>query len=125
MTAVNQYQSKNQIVSDADRVILSPAALAHVKAALTKRGHGIGLRLSVTKTGCSGYGYVVDFIDEVNECDRAFPLEDDLVVAVDGAYFSLLKGTKIDYTRKGLNEIFVYENPNQTGECGCGESFSV
>lgn len=126
MSIVQQYQTQTDATpSPEDAVTLTPAALAHLKSALAKRGQGIGLRLSVTKTGCAGYGYVVDFIDETNETDIVFSLPSDLVVAIEPQYFSLLKGTRIDYVRKGLNEVFVYENPNQSGECGCGESFTV
>lgn len=112
--------------SPQDAVVLTEAALAHLKTMLAKRGSGKGMRLSVQRYGCSGYGYVVDFIDEINPEDHIFPIANEaLVIAVDAQSYPMVKGTCIDFTRNGLNETFTYRNPNQRGECGCGESFSV
>lgn len=106
-------------------VTLTPAAIEHVQHAIDKRGRGLGLRLSVKKSGCSGYGYEVDYVDTPADDDHIFPITESLNVYVDPESFPFVKGTVIDFERRGLNEIFTYRNPNQTGECGCGESFSV
>jgi len=106
-------------------VSLSPAALSHVQKQIAKRGKGIGMRLSLKKTGCSGLSYVVDIIDEVAPTDKVFPVNSDVVVAVSRQDLPYLLGTEIDYVKQGLNQQFQYRNPNATGACGCGESFAV
>ena len=104
---------------------LTQAATSHVLAYLAKHDESQGIRLSVKKTGCSGLSYVVDYVHE--------PKPDDLVLALDTTYsiyldkksYPFLNGTQIDYVKQGLNYQFVFKNPNQTGQCGCGESFTV
>lgn len=122
MTAVQTYDPN---AARPDAVTMTDAAIAHLQTMLDKRGHGIGLRVSIKATGCSGYGYVVDFVDEAQAGDHIFKLNESLSVFVDDESIDLVKGTQIDYIKQGLNESFVYNNPNQTGECGCGESFTV
>jgi iron-sulfur cluster assembly protein len=91
---------------------------------LGRRGHGVGLRLSVKKTGCSGFAYVVNYADAIGADDLVF--EDlGVKVIVDRASLGYIDGTEVDFVKQGLNEAFRFRNPNVKGECGCGESFTV
>jgi iron-sulfur cluster assembly protein len=83
-----------------------------------------GIRFGVKRTGCSGFGYVVDLADSVGTDDRLVEV-DGVPVVVDSKSLPLVDGTVIDFRRQGLNASFVFHNPNATGECGCGESFTV
>jgi iron-sulfur cluster assembly protein len=105
-------------------VSLTPSAAERVRTYLEKRGRGVGLRLGVKKTGCSGYAYVVNYADEIGEQDVVFE-QDGLKVIVDTDSLGFVDGTQIDFVRQGLNEAFKFHNPNVKGECGCGESFNV
>lgn len=105
-------------------ITLTHAAADRVRAFLASRGAGIGLRLGIKKTGCSGFAYVINYADEVGEDDVVFD-SDDVKVIVDRQSLELIDGTEIDFVREGLNEAFRFRNPNATGECGCGESFSI
>ena len=103
---------------------LTPRAEARVLEYLRRRGSGIGLRVGVTETGCSGYSYVLDYADEVNSEDVVMK-QNELSIVVARESLPLLEGTEVDFIQKDLNEQFVFSNPNATGECGCGESFTV
>jgi iron-sulfur cluster assembly protein len=105
-------------------VTLTPAAAERVQSFLAKRGHGVGLRLGIRKTGCSGFAYVVSYADAIGDADVVFE-ELGVKVIVDGESLRYVDGTEIDFARHGLNEAFKFRNPNVRGECGCGESFSV
>lgn len=105
-------------------ITLTAAASAHLKKQLTKRGSGIGMRFGVKKSGCSGYAYTVDLIDEITSNDRVFAFE-ELVVAVDVKSYPFLRGTEIDYVKEGINAHFKFNNPNEKASCGCGESFTI
>lgn len=105
-------------------ITLTDAAADRVREFIGKRGTGIGLRLGIKKTGCSGYAYTVNYADEVKDDDVVFAT-DDVQVVVDRASLEFIDGTEVDYVREGLNEAFRFRNPRSTGECGCGESFSV
>lgn len=105
-------------------VSLTPAAAERVRSFIAKRGHGVGLRLGVKKTGCSGFAYVVSYADEVGPADAVFEVQ-GVKVIVDSDSLRYVDGTEIDFARHGLNEAFRFRNPNVRGECGCGESFSV
>ncbi|MGA0001007.1 MAG: HesB/IscA family protein [Steroidobacteraceae bacterium] len=105
-------------------VTLTPSAAARVRNFIASRGSGVGLRLGVRKTGCSGYAYVVDYAEEVAADDRVFESE-GVKVVVDPVALPLVDGTEVDFVRHGLSEVFRFRNPNVSGECGCGESFSV
>jgi len=105
-------------------VSLTESAADRVRSFLESRGRGVGLRLGVKKTGCSGFAYVVNYADEVGAADVVF--EDRGVrVIVDAESLRYVNGTEIDFVRQGLNEAFKFRNPNVRGECGCGESFNV
>jgi iron-sulfur cluster assembly protein len=105
-------------------ITLTEAAAEHVQGFLANRGKGVGLRLGVKTTGCSGMAYVLEFADEVNPEDQVFE-DHGVKVIVDPKSLLYLDGTELDYTREGLNEGFKFNNPNVKGECGCGESFTV
>lgn len=105
-------------------VSLTDSATQRVRSYLARRGHGIGLRVGVKKTGCNGWAYVVDYADEVGNDDIVFDSE-ELKVIVDKSSLELIDGTEIDFVKEGINEAFKFRNPNTRGECGCGESFSV
>jgi iron-sulfur cluster assembly protein len=105
-------------------VSLTESAAERVRSFIDKRGQGVGLRLGVRKTGCSGFAYVVSYADEVGAGDVVFE-DRGVKVIVDAESLRFVDGTEIDFARHGLNEAFKFRNPNVRGECGCGESFSV
>lgn len=105
-------------------ISLTASAADRVRNFLDRRGRGVGLRLGVRKTGCSGFAYVVDYADEVRESDVVFDAQ-GVKVVVDSEALPMLEGVQVDFVRDGLNEAFRFRNPNIRGECGCGESFSV
>ena len=105
-------------------ITLTTAAADRVKSFLEQRGKGVGLRLGVKTTGCSGMAYVLEFADAVEADDRVFE-EQGVKVIVDPKSLVYLDGTELDYAREGLNEGFQFNNPNVKDLCGCGESFNV
>jgi iron-sulfur cluster assembly protein len=105
-------------------IILTEKAAKQIAKQLSKRGHGLGLRLGVKQAGCSGFAYVVDYADELAEGDRVFEAH-GVKVVVKPDDLALLEGVEVDYTREGINEAFRFHNPKAKGTCGCGESFTV
>ena len=105
-------------------VTLSDKAAQHVANFLNKRGKGIGLRLGVRTSGCSGMAYKLEFVDEVNPDDLVFE-HNGVKVIVDAKSMPYLDGMELDFAREGLNEGFKFNNPNVKDQCGCGESFNV
>ena len=105
-------------------ITLTQSAAERVRNFIASRGHGVGLRLGVRKTGCSGYAYVVNYAEEITDQDLVFDSQ-GIKIVVDQGSVSLVDGTEIDFVRHGLSEAFRFRNPNVKGECGCGESFSV
>jgi iron-sulfur cluster assembly protein len=105
-------------------ISLTSAAADRVRSFLGRRGQGVGLRLSVKKTGCSGFAYVVNYADEIGADDIVFE-DQGVKVIVDRASLGYIDGTEVDFVKQGLNEAFRFRNPNVKGECGCGESFTV
>ncbi len=106
-------------------ITLSDAAANRVKAFLQNRGKGLGLRLGVKTTGCSGMAYVLEFVDELNENEDEVFEHAGVKVIIDKKSLVYLDGTQLDYVKEGLNEGFEFNNPNAKSECGCGESFNV
>ena len=103
---------------------LTERAARQIKKQLEKRGTGIGLKLAVKKSGCSGYSYALDYADSLNENDAVF--EDfGVKVIVHADDMPFVEGIELDYRREGINEAFKFNNPNVKGTCGCGESFTV
>ncbi len=105
-------------------ISLTPSAAERIRTFLDKRGHGVGLRLGIKKTGCSGYAYVVNYADEQAADDVVFE-DQGVKVLVERDALSYIDGTQVDFVKQGLNEAFKFRNPNVKGECGCGESFTV
>jgi iron-sulfur cluster assembly protein len=105
-------------------ISLTQSAATRVRSFLEKRGRGVGLRIGVRKSGCSGYAYTIDYADAIDADDVVFD-RDGVKVIVDPESFGLIDGTEVDFVKDGLNEAFKFRNPNVKGECGCGESFTV
>ena len=105
-------------------VTLTENAAKHVSSYIAKRGRGMGLRLGVKTTGCSGLAYKLEFADAPNPEDQEFESH-GVKVLIDPKSLAYLEGTELDYTREGLNEGFKFNNPNEKDRCGCGESFHV
>jgi iron-sulfur cluster assembly protein len=104
---------------------LTENAAKHINQMLEKRGHGVGLRLSTRQYGCSGFGYVVDYADEVKDNDEVLDSK-GVKLVVDQDSLKLIDGTTVDYVKmNALNEGFEFTNPNVKDSCGCGESFTV
>jgi iron-sulfur cluster assembly protein len=105
-------------------VTMTASAADRVRSFLANRGKGLGLRLGIKTTGCSGLAYVLEFVDDLNEDDQMFEI-DDVNVIIDAKSLVYLDGVELDFVKEGLNEGFKFTNPNAKGECGCGESFNV
>ena len=105
-------------------VTLSDKAAKHVANYLSKRGKGIGLRLGVRTSGCSGMAYKLEFVDEIADGDIEFD-SNGVKVITDAKSLAYIDGTELDFVREGQNEGFKFNNPNVKNECGCGESFNV
>ena len=105
-------------------VTLTESAARHVARYLERRGKGVGLRLGVKTTGCSGMAYKLEYADEVQPDDLQFESHGVRVI-IDPKSLQYIEGTELDFVREGLNEGFKFNNPNVKSECGCGESFNV
>ncbi len=105
-------------------ISLTPAAAERVQKFIATRGHGLGLKLGVRKTGCSGFAYVINYADQAAAEDLVFE-DRGVKVFVDPTSLPLIDGTTVDFVKQGLNEAFRFHNPNTKGECGCGESFNI
>lgn len=103
---------------------VTPKAAQRISKALAQRGGGLGLRLTVKTSGCSGYAYALEFVDQVEPQDLLFQSE-GVQLVVDPNSLPLIDGTQLDWAREGLNEGFKFLNPNASNTCGCGESFTV
>lgn len=105
-------------------VTLTERAAGHVQKFLANRGKGVGLRLGVKTSGCSGMAYVLEFADALRDDDQVFESH-GVKVIVDAKSILYLDGTEVDFAKEGLNEGFKFNNPNVKDACGCGESFNV
>jgi iron-sulfur cluster assembly protein len=105
-------------------ISLTSAAADRVRTFIAARGHGLGLKLGVRKTGCSGFAYVINYAEEVAPADVVFEAH-GVKIYVDPDSLPLIDGTTVDFVKQGLNEAFRFQNPNIKGECGCGESFNI
>ena len=117
--SVQTYTSSQTSISMTD------AALAHLEKQIAKAGHGIGMRLGIKKTGCSGFAYTVDIIDAAAADDQISEVSPQWIVVVSPKHLPFVRGTQIDFVKEGLNCHFKFINPNEKGSCGCGESFTV
>jgi iron-sulfur cluster assembly protein len=105
-------------------ITLTEAAIKRVEDMMTKRASGIGLRVGVVKSGCSGYAYALDYADALNDDDTVVE-QGGVKVVIDEASLPMLEDVELDFVKQGLNQSFKFNNPNVVSECGCGESFSV
>jgi len=105
-------------------ITLTERAADHISKFLTKRGKGLGLRIGVRTTGCSGMAYKLEFVDVSAEEDNVFEAH-GVKLFVDPKSMPYLEGIELDFAREGLNEGFKFNNPNEKARCGCGESFTV
>ena len=105
-------------------ISLTEAAASRVQTFIEKRGKGIGLRLGVRNSGCSGMAYVIEFADKLSDEDVIFD-DRGVKIIVDSKSLLYLDGTELDFGKEGLNEGFKFNNPNVNEECGCGESFTI
>ena len=110
--------------SKAKMISMTEKAAKHVARYLERRGKGVGLRVGVKTTGCSGLAYKLEYVDEVLPEDQVFETH-GIKVIVDPNSLPYIDGTELDFAREGLNEGFKFNNPNVKDECGCGESFRV
>lgn len=108
----------------ASMITLTDSAANRIKDMISKRGSGIGLRVGVTESGCSGYRYALDYAESVADDDVVIEQAGAKVV-VDQKSLSIIEDTELDFVKEGLNQSFKFNNPNATSECGCGESFSI
>jgi iron-sulfur cluster assembly protein len=116
---------KKHSVETGLNIHLTEAAKHQVLSYLGKQGQPLGLKLAVKKTGCSGLSYVLDYVTAPEEDDIAEQIDGKFWIYVDKKSYPYLKGLQMDYVKQGLNFKMVFQNPNQTGQCGCGESFTV
>jgi iron-sulfur cluster assembly protein len=105
-------------------ISVTEAAAKQIEKSLSKRGSGLGLRLGVTKSGCTGFAYVLDFVDQTTDSDQVFESH-GVKIIVDNDSLTYINGTQVDFVREGLNETFKFSNPNVKNQCGCGSSFAV
>lgn len=105
-------------------ITVTEAAARHIKGQFIRRGKGLGIRLGVRTSGCSGMAYVLEFVDVVDDGDQVFEAH-EMKVFVDPKSLVYLDGTELDFVKEGLNEGLQFNNPNAASECGCGESFNV
>ncbi len=105
-------------------ISLTESAANRVKTFLEKRGKGVGVRLGVKTTGCSGMAYTIEFADEIEDTDEVFE-ENGVKILINPKSLVYLDGTELDFAKEGLNEGFKFNNPNEKDRCGCGESFTV
>ncbi|KTC79371.1 HesB/IscA family protein [Legionella cherrii] len=115
----------HHVESAVPEISFTDAAIKHVVSYLQKNPEYTGIRLSVKKTGCSGLSYVVDYVLAPQDSDLKLALTENYVVCIDKSSYPFLKNMSVDYVKQGLNYKFIFNNPNQTGQCGCGESFTV
>lgn len=124
MNDMNTINTTNDSVSTNSPISFTNSAVVFVSDILAKQKEAIGLRLGVKKSGCSGLGYVVDCAVTLTESDRVYESE-GIQIVIDDKSLPYLKGMIIDCVTEGLNQSLIFKNPNATGACGCGESFSV
>lgn len=120
----NTRVARLRAAKDIMAITLTEKAAQHVQKYLTRRGKGLGLRLGVRTTGCSGLAYKLEYVDELAAEDQVFESH-GVKVVVDPKSLAYIDGTELDFAREGLNEGFKFNNPNVKDECGCGESFRV
>lgn len=121
---MNEGNTDNQTAAPNSSLRLTAAAAARINKQIAQRGSGIGLRVGVRKSGCSGYMYTMDYADEITDGDDVFSGHGAKVV-VNRKHLPVLEGTTVDFRQEGLNQMFRFDNPRARHACGCGESFTV
>lgn len=106
-------------------VTITEQGASRVNEFLANRGSGVGVRLGVKTTGCSGMAYVIEFVDDINELEDEIFESNGVTIVVDKKSLVYIDGTEMDFVKEGLNEGFAFNNPNEKDSCGCGESFTV
>lgn len=114
----------NETVAESEQITLTAAAAERIKMQLEKRGSGLGLRVGVRKSGCSGFMYTMDYADAIGAEDDVFE-EYGAKVVIERRHMDVLRGTTLDFRSEGLNRMFRFDNPHAKNSCGCGESFTV
>ena len=106
---------------------LTPQAVTQIKKNLQRRGHGLGVKIGIKTTGCSGMAYTLEYVDRIPDDNNYYNIEgyEDCMIVSEKQHEFILKGLMIDYVRKGLNEGFEFTNSNESDRCGCGESFRI
>lgn len=120
----DQAAERARALPEADRLSLTEAAATHIGGLMKNEPSALGLRVGVKKSGCSGFGYVMDFARDIQPDDYAFDC-DGLFLICDAESFPMLKGSTLDYVVNGLSRLLQFKNPNVVDSCGCGESFTV
>jgi iron-sulfur cluster assembly protein len=123
LTLTNKWQYAAGCVEN-NMITVTETAARKIKQNLTRRGTGMGIRMGVRTTGCSGLAYVLEYVDHIEPTDTVFE-QDGFAVVVDPKSATIMSGIEIDYVRQGLNEGFEFNNPNEKDRCGCGESFRI
>lgn len=127
-TAMQARQRALNLPSDA-QIQVTPAAATHIQRTLEGETGALGLRVGVTKSGCSGFGYVMDVAKSIEPDDYLFDTQtasgDTVVIVCNAASFPMLKGSTLDYVVNGLSRLLQFKNPNVVDSCGCGESFTI
>ncbi len=121
---MSEASPNNQAIDGDNAVQLTLAAAERINKQIAKRGSGIGLRVGVRKSGCSGYMYTMDYADEIGASDDVFSGHGAKVI-VERKHLAVLEGTTVDFRQEGLNQMFRFDNPRAKHACGCGESFTV
>jgi len=111
--------------NEAASVSMTEAAITHIRKQLQKNTKMAGVRLAVKKSGCSGFKYDIEFVEQASDGDQVIDVADDVKLFVAADAKAYVRGTEIDYTKEGLNSTIKFNNPNAKDLCGCGESFSV
>lgn len=124
MNQITTAKARAQALAPDAGLTLTAAAIAHLRTTLASEPTAIGLRVGVKKSGCTGYGYVMDFAKEITADDLYFE-QDGIAVICDQTSLEFLKGSTLDYVVNGLSRLLTFHNPNVVDSCGCGESFSV
>lgn len=106
-------------------VTMTPAAVKHVRKQLDKKPEALGIRLAIRKSGCSGFKYETQWVEETDQDEDEIFTVDGVNIYVRKEHLALVNGTEIDFVTEGVNSMFAFRNPNATAECGCGESFTV
>ena len=106
-------------------VTMTQRAIEHARKQLAKNPEASGIRLGTKKSGCSGFKYTTDWVEQPGDDDIAYPVAEDVTVYVSTTDLPMVDGTEIDFVTEGINHMFEFRNPNAVAECGCGESFAV